>query len=228
MNYLIGVDVGTSATKTVLYDEECRPVAEASADYPLYQPQNGWAEQNPQDWEEAAASTIREVIAKSRVNAEDIKGIGLSGQMHGLVMLNEANEVIRPAIIWCDQRTAAECEEITAKVGAKRLIEITANPALTGFTASKILWVRNHEPKNYANCRHILLPKDYVRFVMTGEYATEVSDASGMQLLDVPNRCGSIVTSAAGDNAVHGKTGSLGKFRGDMSGDFWGFKDLGQ
>jgi xylulokinase len=189
MNYLIGVDVGTSATKTVLYDEECRPVAEASADYPLYQPQNGWAEQNPQDWEEAAASTIREVIAKSRVNAEDIKGIGLSGQMHGLVMLNEANEVIRPAIIWCDQRTAAECEEITAKVGAKRLIEITANPALTGFTASKILWVRNHEPKNYANCRHILLPKDYVRFVMTGEYATEVSDASGMQLLDVPNRC---------------------------------------
>ena len=158
-------------------------------DYPLYQPQNGWAEQNPQDWEEAAASTIREVIAKSRVNAEDIKGIGLSGQMHGLVMLNEANEVIRPAIIWCDQRTAAECEEITAKVGAKRLIEITANPALTGFTASKILWVRNHEPKNYANCRHILLPKDYVRFVMTGEYATEVSDASGMQLLDVPNRC---------------------------------------
>ena len=189
MNYLIGVDVGTSATKTVLYDEECRPVAEASADYPLYQPQNGWAEQNPQDWEEAAASTIREVIAKSRVNAEDIKGIGLSGQMHGLVMLNEANEVIRPAIIWCDQRTAAECEEITANVGAKRLIEITANPALTGFTASKILWVRNHEPKNYANCRHILLPKDYVRFVMTGEYATEVSDASGMQLLDVPNRC---------------------------------------
>ncbi|WP_029542776.1 xylulokinase [Selenomonas sp. AB3002] len=189
MKYLIGVDVGTSATKTVLFDEECHQVAEASAEYPLYQPQNGWAEQDPKDWEEAAASTIREVMAKSRVDKEDVVGMGLSGQMHGLVMLNEANEVIRPAIIWCDQRTAAECEEITAKVGRERLIEITANPALTGFTASKILWVRNHEPENYQACRHILLPKDYVRFAMTGEYATEVSDASGMQLLDVPHRC---------------------------------------
>ena len=189
MKYLIGVDVGTSATKTVLFDEECRPVAEASAEYPMYQPQNGWAEQNPKDWEEAAASTIREVMERSRVNKEDVVGLGLSGQMHGLVMLDKDNEVIRPAIIWCDQRTAAECEEITAKVGKERLIEITANPALTGFTASKILWVRNHEPKNYAACRHILLPKDYVRFAMTGEYATEVSDASGMQLLDVPHRC---------------------------------------
>ncbi len=189
MKYLIGVDVGTSATKTVLFDEECRQVAEASAEYPLYQPQNGWAEQDPKDWEEAAASTIREVMAKSRVDKEDVVGLGLSGQMHGLVMLNEANEVIRPAIIWCDQRTAAECEEITAKVGRERLIEITANPALTGFTASKILWVRNHEPENYQACRHILLPKDYVRFAMTGEYATEFSDASGMQLLDVPHRC---------------------------------------
>lgn len=189
MKYLIGVDVGTSATKTVLFDEECRPVAEASAEYPMYQPQNGWAEQNPKDWEEAAASTIREVMERSRVNKEDVVGLGLSGQMHGLVMLDKDNEVIRPAIIWCDQRTATECEEITAKVGKERLIEITANPALTGFTASKILWVRNHEPKNYAACRHILLPKDYVRFAMTGEYATEVSDASGMQLLDVPHRC---------------------------------------
>ena len=189
MKYLIGVDVGTSATKTVLFDEECRPVAEASAEYPMYQPQNGWAEQNPKDWEEAAASTIREVMERSRVNKDDVVGLGLSGQMHGLVMLDKDNEVIRPAIIWCDQRTAAECEEITAKVGKERLIEITANPALTGFTASKILWVRNHEPKNYAACRHILLPKDYVRFAMTGEYATEVSDASGMQLLDVPHRC---------------------------------------
>ena len=189
MKYLIGVDVGTSATKTVLFDEECRPVAEASAEYPMYQPQNGWAEQNPKDWEEAAASTIREVMERSRVNKEDVVGLGLSGQMHGLVMLDKDNEVIRPAIIWCDQRTAAECEEITAKVGKERLIEITANPALTGFTASKILWVRNHEPENYKACRHILLPKDYVRFAMTGEYATEVSDASGMQLLDVPHRC---------------------------------------
>lgn len=189
MNYLIGIDIGTSATKTVLFDETCQVIQSASQEYPLYQPQNGWAEQEPLDWYRAVVRTVKKVVQESGVPAEAIKGIGLSGQMHGLVMLNEANEVIRPAIIWCDQRTGKECEEITRRVGAKRLIEITANPALTGFTASKILWVRNHEAENYKACRHILLPKDYVRFRMTGDYATEVSDASGMQLLDVPNRC---------------------------------------
>lgn len=189
MNYLIGIDIGTSATKTVLFDETCQVIQSASQEYPLYQPQNGWAEQEPLDWYSAVVRTVKKVVQESGVPAEAIKGIGLSGQMHGLVMLNEANEVIRPAIIWCDQRTGKECEEITRRVGAKRLIEITANPALTGFTASKILWVRNHEAENYKACRHILLPKDYVRFRMTGDYATEVSDASGMQLLDVPNRC---------------------------------------
>ncbi|MBR0098695.1 MAG: xylulokinase, partial [Treponema sp.] len=127
--------------------------------------------------------------SKSGINPKDIKGIGISGQMHGLVMLDKAGNVLRKSIIWCDQRTAAECEEITNKVGASRLIELTANPALTGFTASKILWVRNHEPEVYEKCAHILLPKDYVRYMLTGEFATEVSDASGMQLLDVPNRC---------------------------------------
>lgn len=189
VNYLIGIDLGTSATKTVLFDENGTVIASASKEYPLYQPQNGWAEQKPEDWKEAALETIAKVVKESGVDRESIKGLGISGQMHGLVMLDENNEVIRPSIIWCDQRTAKECEEITEKVGAERLIEITANPALTGFTASKILWVRNHEPENYARCRHILLPKDYVRLVLTGEYATEVSDASGMQLLDVPNRC---------------------------------------
>ena len=189
MNYLIGIDLGTSATKTVLFDQECNVVASATVEYPMYQPENGWAEQDPADWKNAGLATIKEVLQKSGVSGEDVKGIGLSGQMHGLVMLDENNEVIRPSIIWCDQRTGAECEEITRKVGKERLIEITANPALTGFTASKILWVRNHEPENYARCRHILLPKDYLRFVLTGVYATEVSDASGMQLLDVPNRC---------------------------------------
>lgn len=189
MNYLLGLDIGTSATKTVLFDEQLNAVCSASEEYPMYQPQNGWAEQQPEDWYNACLHTIQQVLQKSTVNPDDIKGVGLSGQMHGLVMLDADNQVIRPSIIWCDQRTAAECEEITEKVGAKRLIEITANPALTGFTASKILWVRNHEPENYAKCAHILLPKDYVRFRMTGIYATEVSDASGMQLLDVPNRC---------------------------------------
>ena len=189
MNYLIGIDLGTSATKTVLFDENGTVIASASKEYPMYQPQNGWAEQKPEDWKEAALETIARVVKESGVDKDEIKGIGISGQMHGLVMLDENNEVIRPSIIWCDQRTAKECEEITEKVGKERLIEITANPALTGFTASKILWVRNHEPENYAKCRHILLPKDYVRLILTGEYATEVSDASGMQLLDVPNRC---------------------------------------
>ena len=188
MRYLIGVDLGTSATKTVLFDEECRVVASASEDYAMAQPQNGWAEQAPEDWYQAVLHTIQAVMAKSQVAAGDVKGIGLSGQMHGLVMLDAANRVIRPAILWCDQRTGQECAEITDQVGRERLIAITANPALTGFTASKILWVRKHEPKNYASCRHILLPKDYIRFRITGDYATEVSDASGMQLLDVPQR----------------------------------------
>ena len=188
MNYLIGIDLGTSSTKTVLFDEKGTVIASAGRYYPLYTPNNGWAEQKPEDWRDAALETIAKVVKDSGVAADDIKGLGISGQMHGLVMLDEAGEVIRPSIIWCDQRTGKECREITEKVGAKRLIEITANPALTGFTASKILWVRNHEPENYAKCKHILLPKDYVRYVLTGEFATEVSDASGMQLLDVPKR----------------------------------------
>lgn len=189
MKYAIGVDIGTSGTKSVLFDETGKVMASATVEYPLYQEKNGYAEQEPADWNNAAVETIRKIVSESGVNADDIAGIGLSGQMHGLVMLDEKNEVIRKSIIWCDQRTANECKEITEKVGAERLIEITANPALTGFTASKILWVRNNEPENYKKCRHILLPKDYVRFMLTGEYATEVSDASGMQLLDVPNRC---------------------------------------
>ena len=132
---------------------------------------------------------IKDVISQSNVSADDIKGVGLSGQMHGLVMLDAENQPIRKSIIWCDQRTAKEVVEITDKVGADRMIEITANPAITGFTAAKIMWVKNNEPQNYEKCRHILLPKDYIRFMLTGEFATEVSDASGMQLLDIPNRC---------------------------------------
>lgn len=189
MKYLIGIDIGTSATKTVMFDEVFNVIFSSSQEYPMYQPQNGWAEQKCEDWRDAVLNTITDVVKKSGVNSEDIAGIGLSGQMHGLVMLDENNEPLRPSIIWCDQRTAKQCEEITEKVGAKRMIEITANPAMTGFTASKILWVRENEPEIYAKCRHILLPKDYIRYVLTGEFATEVSDASGMQLMDIPNRC---------------------------------------
>ncbi len=189
MNYLIGIDVGTSATKTVLFDETGRVTASVSKSYPLYQPQNGWAEQRPEDWRDAVLETVARVTSESGVKAEDIKGIGISGQMHGLVMLDEAGEVIRPSIIWCDQRTGAEVEEMLEIMPRERWIELTANPPLTGWTAAKILWVRNHEPENYSRCRHILLPKDYIRYILTGVFATEVSDASGMQLLDVPGRC---------------------------------------
>ena len=189
MNYLIGIDIGTSATKTVLFDEEGRVVASASQEYPLYQPHNGWAEQDPHDWRDAALETLRRVMDESGAGPEDVKGIGLSGQMHGLVMLDEKGEVIRRSIIWCDQRTGAEVEDMLAIMPRERWIEVTANPPLTGWTAAKILWVRKNEPENYARCRHILLPKDYIRYVLTGVFAAEVSDASGMQLLDVPGRC---------------------------------------
>ena len=189
MNYLIGIDLGTSGTKTVLFDQDGNVAGSATVEYPLYQPPNGWAEQDPADWWNAAAATIRRVMDESGVAPEAVKGVGLSGQMHGLVMLDEAGEPLRKSIIWCDGRTSRECAEITELVGRQRLIEITANPALTGFTAGKILWVRRNEPELYEKCRHILLPKDYIRYKLTGIFATEVSDASGMNLLDVPNRC---------------------------------------
>ena len=188
MKYLLGIDLGTSGTKTVLFTQNGESVCSKTVEYPLYQPHNQWAEQEPTDWSNAAISTVKSVLETSKVSADDIAGIGISGQMHGLVMLDENGAVLRPSIIWCDQRTAKECEEITELVGAKRLIEITANPALTGFTASKIMWVKKNEPEVYAKCRHILLPKDYVRYCLTGEFATEVSDASGMQLMDIKNR----------------------------------------
>lgn len=188
MAYLLGIDIGTSGTKTVLFDVEGNTIASATEEYPMDQPHAGWAEQEPEDWWKATFLSIQKVFQISGVKKEDIKGIGLSGQMHGLVMLDKNNKVLRPSIIWCDQRTSKECDQITQAIGRKRLIEVTANPALTGFTASKILWVKNNEPSIYEQAAHILLPKDYIRFMLTGQYATEVSDASGMQLLDVPKR----------------------------------------
>lgn len=188
MSYLIGVDIGTSGTKTVMFDLFGNTIASSTKEYPMYQPQNGWAEQDPNDWWIATYTSIKEVLAKSGIKPSEVKGIGLSGQMHGLVMLDAEGRVLRRSIIWCDQRTAKECDEITEKIGRERLVEITANPALTGFTASKIMWVKNNEPETYEKCRKILLPKDYIRYMLTGEYATEVSDASGMQLVDIRSR----------------------------------------
>ena len=187
MKYLIGIDIGTSGTKSALFDLDGNVIASATAEYPLYQPQNGWAEQEPSDWWDAVCKTLK-VITEQATDGT-VCGVGLSGQMHGLVMLDGNGEVLGRSIIWCDGRTAAECDAIEELVGHDRLLEITANPALTGFTASKIMWVKKHKPEIYAKCRHILLPKDYIRYCLTGEYATEVSDASGMQLLDVANRC---------------------------------------
>lgn len=188
MSYLLGIDIGTSGTKTCLFDDAGKTIASAVVEYPLYQPENGWAEQEPEDWWNAVCVTVKQVINKSGIKTDEIKGIGLSGQMHGAVLLDKDNNVLRRAIIWCDQRSSAECDQITAIVGQKRLIEITANPALTGFTASKVMWVKNHEPHIYEKIYKILLPKDYIRFKLTGEFATEVSDASGMQYMDIPNR----------------------------------------
>lgn len=188
MSYVIGVDLGTSGTKTVLFDEIGNVIVSHTVEYPLYQEKNGWAEQDPLDWYNATITTIKTVLDKSNIDSAEIKGIGLSGQMHGLVMLDKDFNVLRKSIIWCDQRTGKECEEITEIVGAEKVIEITANPVLTGFTASKIRWVMKNEPNVFEKCRYILLPKDYVRLMLTGELATEVSDASGMQFLDVPNR----------------------------------------
>ena len=227
MAYLIGVDLGTSGTKTVLFAEDGSVVASCTIEYPLYQPQNGWAEQDPLDWWNAVCGTTKAVIAKAGISASEIKGVGLSGQMHGLVMLDKSGNVLRKSIIWCDQRTAKECDEITQKVGAENLIKITANPALTGFTASKIMWVKNNEPEIYEKCAHILLPKDFIRYKLTGEFATEVSDASGMQLLDVPNRKWSeqVLDALQIDKALLGKvyespeiTGKITKAASDLSG----------
>ena len=187
MGIVIGLDVGTSGTKAIAMDETGRLMASALVEYPLHSPRPGWAEQDPADWRAAALSALSQLAA--RVNPADVKGIGLTGQMHGSVFLDAENSVLRPALLWCDQRTAAQCDAITEKVGAARLIEMVSNPALTGFTAPKILWLRDNEPQLFEKVRRVLLPKDYIRWVLTGEYATDVADASGTLLFDVKNRC---------------------------------------
>ena len=227
MAYLIGVDCGTSGTKTALFDEKGTVIISKTIEYPLYQPKNGYAEQNPIDWKNAMLDTLSYVVSQSGVKSSDIAGIGISGQMHGLVMLDGDGNVLRNSIIWCDQRTAAEVEQMNSLLGREKLIEITANPALTGWTAAKILWVKNNEPEIFEKCRHILLPKDYLRYILTGEFATEVSDASGMQLLDVPNRCWSdeVCSKLGIDKSLLGKvyescevTGKVTKKIADITG----------
>ena len=189
MGITLGIDVGTSATKTLAIDEKGTILASASAEYPCDHPHPGWSRAGPGRLVGCDGQDHRSGFSAGAVQARNIAGIGLSGQMHGSVFLDSGGAVIRPALLWNDQRTAAECREIEQKAGGREaLIRMVANPALTGFTAPKLLWVRRHEPKNWERVRQVLLPKDYVRYRLTGTYATEVSDASGTLLLDVANR----------------------------------------
>lgn len=187
MAYLLGIDVSTTATKALVIDERGAVITTASDEYTFETPRPLWAEQRPADWWRAGVNVVRAVLQK--VKPHEITGVGLTGQMHGLVLLDADGEVLRPCIMWNDQRTAAQCAEITQSVGgAQQLLQLIGNPVLPGFTAPKILWVRENEPQVYARAAHVLLPKDYLRFRLTGAYATEVSDASGMALLDVAKR----------------------------------------
>ena len=188
MRYFLGLDIGTSGAKALLIDETCRPIASSAAEYPLSTPRPLWAEQDPKDWWDAIVSTTQSVLMKAGITGDDVAGVGLSGQMHGSVFLDSRDSVLRPAILWCDQRTQAECDWITERIGKENLASTISNPVLTGFTAPKIVWLRNHEPETYARVARVLLPKDFIRLKLTGAHATEVSDASGTALFDVANR----------------------------------------
>ena len=185
----LGIDVGTSATKTLAIDESGRILAEASHSYQSRHPQPTWSEQDPDDWWHAVVRTVQAVVRTAALKPHDVKAIGLTGQMHGAVFLDKDDQVVRPAILWNDQRTTNECDEMEKKVGSREgLVKLVANRAISGFTAPKILWLRNNEPHNFEKTRKVLLPKDDVRRRLTGEYATDLSDASGYLLLDVENR----------------------------------------
>lgn len=189
MQALLGIDLGTTGIKAALFAvDDGRTLASAFVEYPLFHPQPGWAEQNPADWWQATLTAIRACLqrgAQAGVSPQDVRGAGLSGQMHGVVLLNENSQVLRPCIIWADQRSEEQCRWITERVGLTRLIEYVSNPALPGFSAPKALWVRDHEPDIFARAHLLLLPKDYIRYRLTGVAAMEISDAAGTCLLNV-------------------------------------------
>ncbi|MCL5985795.1 MAG: xylulokinase [Actinobacteria bacterium] len=188
MNYTIGIDVSTTGVKSILVSQDGNVVADSLIEYSFSSPKPGWAEHDPREWHKATLQSLRNLSQKNGSLINDVIAIGITGQMHGSVFLDKDDEVIRPALLWNDQRTFKECAEIEAKVGKSKLLEEVSNPALTGFTLPKILWLQNNEPDNFARLRKILLPKDYVRFKLTGTYATDVADASGTLLFDVKNR----------------------------------------
>ncbi len=185
---LLGVDVSTTATKALLVDQAGAVVGVAASAYELSTPRPLWAEQDPEAWWRAARASIAEVVAATGVDPASVRAVGLTGQMHGLVLLDEAGSVLRPAILWNDQRAAAECEAIRRRIGREELVRITGNDAFPGFTAPKLLWVREHEPELFRRVRRVLLPKDYVRYRLTGEYATDRAGAGGTLLLDLAAR----------------------------------------
>lgn len=199
MPYLMGLDISTTAAKALIIDEGGNVIAAADSPQPLSQPQPLWSEQNPSDWWAGMAASIRQALAHANLRGEDISAIGLTGQMHGSVLLDAAGEVLRPAILWNDQRTQAQCDDMTAAIGRQRLIKLTGNPALTGFTAPKILWVRDNEPQVYAKVKQVLLPKDYIRYKLTDTYATDLAGAAGTSLLNVAERSWSIEVLTALD-----------------------------
>jgi xylulokinase len=186
---VLGIDVGTGGTRALIVDEKGRIVGTATEEHePFASPKIGWAEQRPEDWWRAAGVAVRKALAQGNLRGDQIACIGFSGQMHGAVMLDSAGEVVRPALIWCDVRTEKQCRELNERIGAERLIQLTCNPALPNFTLTKLLWVRENEPENWKRVRSVMLPKDYVRFRLTGERAIDVADASGTLMLDVAKR----------------------------------------
>lgn len=188
MNYFLGIDTSTTSSKALLIDDQGIVVGSASSPHSLQTPRPLWSEQNPEEWWRAVSTSIRDVLQKTGVNGEDVLAIGLTGQMHGLVLLDGAGEVLRSAILWNDQRTQQQCDEIHSRIGKEKFIRITGNVALTGFTAPKILWVAENEPEIYAKAKHVLLPKDYIRLRLTGGYAMDKADGSGTVLFDIKAR----------------------------------------
>lgn len=190
--YFLGLDISTTSSKALLIDERAEVVAFASSPHTLQTPKPLWSEQDPYQWWDAVSDSIRTVIKKANIDADSIAAIGLTGQMHGLVLLDGAGAVLRPAILWNDQRTQAQCDEIHKRFGKEKFIQITGNVALTGFTAPKIIWVQQNEPEVYKKARHVLLPKDYIRYKLTGEYALDKADGAGTVLFDLSARNWSI------------------------------------
>ncbi|MDP7289825.1 MAG: xylulokinase [Phycisphaerae bacterium] len=189
MAYYLGIDIGTSGTKTLVMNSRCKVLATATAEHPISAPKPGWSEQNPEDWWDSAVKATRAAIRKAKIDGKKVAGIGLSGQMHGLVITDDAGKPLRPSIIWNDQRTAKQAAEIEAAVGGrKNLIKLVGNAAMTSFTLTKLLWVRQNEKRIYDKIKHMLLPKDYVRLRLTGEYVGDVSDMSGTLMLNQKTR----------------------------------------